>query len=90
MAEFGLESLSSSQVSRAAALLDEELAAWRTRKLGTFPHPMLDARYEKVGEGGVVRAVAVLSATGIDGRQAADSGRVDEAVRGRGPLARLP
>ena len=31
MAEFGLKSLSSTQVSRAAALLDEELAAWRRR-----------------------------------------------------------
>src|SRR6266542_1163839 len=29
MAEFGLKSLSSTQVSRAALLLDEELAAWR-------------------------------------------------------------
>ena len=28
---------SSSQVSRAAALLDEELAAWRNRPLGEFP-----------------------------------------------------
>ena len=34
MAEFGLKSLSSTQVSRAAALLDEELAAWRRRPLG--------------------------------------------------------
>ena len=32
MAEFGLKSLSSTQVSRAAALLDEELAAWRSRR----------------------------------------------------------
>jgi len=31
MAEFGLKSLSSTQVSRAAALLDEELRAWRSR-----------------------------------------------------------
>ena len=34
MREFGIESLSSSQVSRAAKLLDEELAAWRDRPLG--------------------------------------------------------
>ena len=34
MAEFGLESLSSTQVSRAAALLDKELEAWRARTLG--------------------------------------------------------
>jgi transposase-like protein len=66
MAELGLESLSSSQVSRAAALLDEELEAWRTRELGTFPYLMLDARYEKVRQGGVVRDAAVLSAIGID------------------------
>ncbi|MGI9486073.1 MAG: IS256 family transposase [Geminicoccaceae bacterium] len=66
MAEFGLKSLSSSQVSRAAALLDEELEAWRTRELGAFPYLMLDARYEKVRKGGVVRDAAVLSAIGID------------------------
>jgi transposase-like protein len=47
MAEFGLEGLSSSQVSRAAALMDEELEAWRRRRLGTFPYLFLDARYEK-------------------------------------------
>ena len=34
MREFGIESLSSSQVSRAAKLLDEELEAWRPRPLG--------------------------------------------------------
>ena len=32
MAEFGLNSLSSMQVSRAAALLDDELQAWPCRK----------------------------------------------------------
>jgi len=31
MREFGIESLSSTQVSRATKLLDEELAAWRNR-----------------------------------------------------------
>lgn len=66
MAEFGLESLSSSQVSRCSALLDQELEAWRTRELGTFCYLMLDARYEKLRESGVVRDAAVLSAIGID------------------------
>src|SRR6266511_4056241 len=47
MAEFGLKSLSSTQVSRAAALLDEELAAWRRRPLGEVHYLLLDARYEK-------------------------------------------
>ena len=31
MREFGIESLSSSQVGRAARLLDDELKVWRTR-----------------------------------------------------------
>ena len=66
MAEFGLESLSSTQVSRAAALLDEELEAWGTRKLGQVRHLVLDARHEKVRDGGVVRDAAILSAVGVD------------------------
>ena len=65
MTEFGLESLSSSQVSRAAKLLDEELEAWRTRPLGRITCLILDARYEKVRQGGVVRDAAVLSAIGV-------------------------
>jgi transposase-like protein len=66
MAEFGLEGLSSTQVSRAAALLDEELQAWRERPLGACPYLVLDARYEKVRQGGIVRDAAVLTAVGID------------------------
>lgn len=65
MREFGIESLSSSQVSRAAKLLDEELEAWRTRTLGETRYLILDARYEKMRHGGVVRDAAVLSAIGI-------------------------
>jgi len=65
MQEFGLESLSSTQVSRAVKLLDEELEAWRNRPLGEIRYLLLDARYEKVREGGVVRDAAVLSAIGI-------------------------
>ena len=34
MREFGIESLSSSQVSRAAKLIDDELEAWRNRLSG--------------------------------------------------------
>src|ERR671920_1576679 len=66
MAEFGLKSLSSMQVSRAAALLDDELQAWRCRPLGAVQYLLLDARYEKVREGGVVRDAAILSAIGVD------------------------
>lgn len=65
MREFGIESLSSSQVSRAAKLLDEELEAWRNRPLGQVNYLILDARYEKMRHGGIVRDVAVLSAIGI-------------------------
>lgn len=65
MREFGIESLSSSQVSRAAKLLDEELEAWRSRPLGQIKYLFLDARYEKVRRGGIVRDAAVLSAFGI-------------------------
>ncbi len=65
MRQFGIESLSSSQVSRATRLLDEELEAWRNRPLGEVRYIFLDARYEKVRIGGVVRDAAVLSAIGI-------------------------
>ena len=65
MKEFGIESLSSTQVSRATKLLDEELEAWRNRALGETRYLIVDARYEKARLGGVVRDVAVLSAIGI-------------------------
>ena len=63
--------VSSTQVSRAARLLDEELEAWRTRPIGETPYLILDARYEKVRHGGAVIDCAVLVAigVGIDGRR---------------------
>lgn len=57
--------VSSSQVSRAAQLLDEELEAWRTRPLGKLSYLILDARYEKVRHGGTVVDCAVLVAVGV-------------------------
>ena len=70
----GLE-ISSASVSRAAALLDEELERWRTRPLGAFKYLILDARYEKVRHGGSVRDCALLIAIGIghDGKRSAVS-----------------
>jgi transposase-like protein len=61
----GLE-VSSAQVSRATQLLDEELTAWRQRRLGDIPYLVLDARYEKVRHGGSVVSCAVLIAVGIN------------------------
>src|SRR4029079_8837771 len=61
----GLE-VTSSQVSRAAAALDDELERWRSRPIGETPYLILDARYEHVRHGGQVRSCAVLVAIGID------------------------
>jgi putative transposase len=63
--------VTSTQVSRAAAELDAHLSAWRERPLSETPYLLLDARYEKVRQGGVVRSAAVLIATGIgrDGKR---------------------
>ena len=57
--------VTSMQVSRAAAELDETLEAWRTRPLGACPYLVLDARYEKVRQGGGVVDCAVLLALGV-------------------------
>jgi len=46
-------------------MLDEELDAWRTRPLGEVKYLVLEARYEKMRHGGVVRDAAVLSAIGV-------------------------
>ena len=63
MAEFGLKSLSSTQVSRAAKLLivrgcgdpaphsDDELQAWRCRTLGEIRYLFLDASSRKIPAG---------------------------------------
>ncbi len=58
--------ISSTQVSRASALLDEELERWRNRALGKCRYLILDARYEKVRHGGSVVSAAVLVAIGVD------------------------
>jgi transposase-like protein len=58
--------ISSTQVSRVSAILDEELEKFRNRPLGEYPYVTLDARYEKVRHDGMVRDLAVLWATGIN------------------------
>lgn len=63
--------ISSTQVSRAAENLDVGLSAWRERPLDETPYVFLDARYERVREGGQLVDCAVLVAVGItaDGRR---------------------
>ena len=63
--KFGIDGLSSTQVSRASKLLDHELEQWRNRPLGLICYLILDARYEKVRIDGVVRDATILSAIGI-------------------------
>lgn len=58
--------VSSSDVSRAAQLLDDELSKWKTRPLGGYVYLYVDARYEKVRQGGCVVDSAVLIAYGIN------------------------
>ncbi len=60
--------VTSMDVSRSAKLLDEEFGQWRSRPLGQYIYLMLDARYEKVRQGGSVVDSAVLVAYGIDTR----------------------
>lgn len=64
----GTLEISSTQVSRAAGQLDEQLDLWRNRPLNevAYPYLILDACYEKVRRDGVVVGCAVLVAIGID------------------------
>ena len=50
--------ITSTQVSRAAAELDELLQTWRKRLIPNITHLILDARYEKVRVGGTVLSAA--------------------------------
>jgi transposase-like protein len=69
-ASLGITSLSKSQVSRMAADLDEQVAAFRTRALsdaGPFTFVAADALTMKVREDGRVINAVVLVATGVNG-----------------------
>jgi putative transposase len=58
---------SASAISTINQRLDQSLAAFAQRRLEEpFAYLILDARYEKVREAGVVRSQAVLLAVGID------------------------
>lgn len=58
--------ISSTQVSRVAKTLDEQLNRWRNRLLGEYPYLVLDAHYEKVRKNGSVLPCAVFTAIGVD------------------------
>ena len=63
---------SASSISSIVAKLDEQLKQFAERRLEEdYPYLVVDARYERVREGGVVRSRAVLVAIGInwDGRR---------------------
>ena len=63
---------SASTISRLNKSLDGELEKFATRRLEEdYPYLILDARYEKVREDGVIRSRAVLVAIGVnwDGRR---------------------
>jgi len=58
---------SASTISRMNQSLDKELDKFAKRRLeDAYPYLILDARYEKVREGGVIRSQAVMIAIGID------------------------
>jgi transposase-like protein len=62
----GIAGLAKSEVSRLAASLDDQVAAFRTRRLDAeYPYLWLDARYEHVREGGRVVSMAVIVAYGV-------------------------
>jgi transposase-like protein len=58
---------SASSISAITAQLDEQLAQFSRRPLTeAFPYVVVDARYERVREGGVIVSRAILVALGID------------------------
>lgn len=60
-------SFSASSISSVVSKLDENLKKFSERELrDPYPYVILDARYEKVRESGVIRSQAVLIAIGVN------------------------
>ena len=77
---------SASTISRINQSLDEELEKFAGRQLEEeYPYLILDARYEKVREEGVIRSQAVLVAIGInwDGRRCGVSGGTGQSRKSK-------
>lgn len=66
----GMEGISKSEVSRLCAELDRGVKAFRERRLDEhrYPYLWLDARYEKVREGGRIVSMALLVAIAVNER----------------------
>ncbi len=59
--------VSASTISRMNQSLDKELEQFAKRRLEeAYPYLILDARYEKIREDGVIRSQAVMIAIGVD------------------------
>src|SRR3954453_2240515 len=59
---------SASSISQINKSLDQALSAFANRRLSEpYPYLILDARYERVREGGVITSQAVLIAVAVDG-----------------------
>jgi len=58
--------VSSTQVSRFAAVLDEEIYKFKERPLGSFEYVYFDAQYEKIRYEGTVRSLAIFKAVGVN------------------------
>ena len=54
--------VSSAEVSRCSAMLDDEIKKWRSRPLGHFSYVIVNALYEKVRLDGAVTDAAILVA----------------------------
>lgn len=64
----GAKGMSKSQVSRMAAVLDEEVTAFRTRPIERpIPYVWLDATYVKTRDNGRIVSKAVFVAVGVNG-----------------------
>jgi transposase-like protein len=62
----GINGISAAEVSRLCGSLDEQVAAFRTRRLDArYPYLWLDARYEYVREDHRVQTMAVIVAYGV-------------------------
>jgi len=62
----GMDGMSKSAVSRLCGSLDEQVTAFRERRLdAVYPYLWLDARYEHVREDGRVQSMAVVVAYGV-------------------------